>query len=153
VIAVAVVAGVAHFRAGVIVALMALAWLVVAVSEWLAARARTKVPASLYEPILPDEGEPAPYVEVGWAAIERPEPEPLEEELDEADKEPEEPEALTMIEDATEPSTEEDATPEEPSEQDSWEAGFEETSEGESEAAEPVEAAPSGFGRIRRRRR
>jgi hypothetical protein len=99
VIAVAVIAGVAHFKAWLIVALMAAAWLIVALSEWLAARARTRVPASFYEPLAVDEHlEPAPYVEapaVGWSAFEPPE---------EAEPEADE---LTMVEQAPEPVDEE----------------------------------------------
>jgi hypothetical protein len=84
-IAVGVVAGVSHLRAWVIVALMGAALVVVWLSEWLAARARTRVPANVYEPIAyadpppAAEGEPAPYVEavvleqeVGWSAFEAP---------------------------------------------------------------------------------
>jgi len=86
-IAVAVVAGVAHLRAWVVVALMGAALVVVWLCEWLAARARTRVPASAYEAaafagyaeIVPDQGEPAPFVEapaldpgVGWSAFEPP---------------------------------------------------------------------------------
>lgn len=85
-IAVAVVAGVSHLRTWVIVALMAAALVVVWLCEWLAARARTRVPSSVYEPVAftgyapvaaETDGEPAPYVEgpaldvaVGWSAFE-----------------------------------------------------------------------------------
>jgi hypothetical protein len=101
VIAVAVVSGVAHFHAWLIVVLMAIAWAIVAVSEWLAARARYRVPASLYEPIgFEEHGEPAPYVEapvpdpsVGWSAFE-----PA------AAAEPAHAEELTMVEQAPEPA-------------------------------------------------
>jgi hypothetical protein len=86
-VAVAVVAGVAHLRAWTIVALMAAALAVVLLCEWLAARARTRVPASTYEgvafasytEVAAEPGEPAPYVEapaldpgVGWSAFEPP---------------------------------------------------------------------------------
>ena len=68
-IAVAVIAGVAHFQTWVIVALMASAFAVVAFSEWLASRARFVPPAVAFLPPLEDEGEPAPYVETSpWAA-------------------------------------------------------------------------------------
>lgn len=60
IVAVAVVAGVAHLRPSAIVALMAAAFVVVAVSEWLAARGRFVPPAVAF---LPPAGEPAPYVE------------------------------------------------------------------------------------------
>jgi hypothetical protein len=67
IVAVAVVAGVGKVHSTVIVALMAGAFLIVALSEWLASRARFVPPAVAF---LPDDiGEPAPYVEVpapGW---------------------------------------------------------------------------------------
>jgi hypothetical protein len=61
IIAVAVIAGVANFRPAVIVALMACAFVIVALSEWLATRARFIPPAVAFLPA--DEGEPAPFVE------------------------------------------------------------------------------------------
>jgi hypothetical protein len=68
-VAVAVIAGVAHFRPWVIVVLMASAFAVIALSEWLASRARFVPPAVAFLPPLADEGEPAPYVETSpWAA-------------------------------------------------------------------------------------
>jgi hypothetical protein len=180
VVAVAVIAGVAHFRALVIVALMAAAWLIVAVSEWLAARARTRVPASFYEPLVAEEQlEPAPYVEapaVGWSAFEQPaesEPEAEAEELtmvEPAEEEPPQPAAEPADEqsprrrglfgrrhDEEEPVPAVDTVPEPPShvrvlaapevEVDPWERGF------DGDEPEPGEPEPSGFGRIRRRRR
>jgi hypothetical protein len=60
IIAVAVIAGVAHFSTALIVALMAAAFVIVAVAEWLAARARFVPPSVAF---LSAEGEPAPYVE------------------------------------------------------------------------------------------
>jgi hypothetical protein len=82
-IGVAVVAGVASFRPWLIVALMGAALAITLVVEWLAARARTQLPASLYEALVPESvfaaepvGEPAPFVEtappdseVGWSAF------------------------------------------------------------------------------------
>jgi hypothetical protein len=75
IVAVAVIAGVAHFSAGLIVALMAGAFVIVACSEWLAARARFVPPSVAF--YSPETAEPAtPYVEVpaapGWepAAVE-----------------------------------------------------------------------------------
>jgi hypothetical protein len=139
VIAVAVIAGVAHFRAVLIVALMAAAWAIVALSEWLAARARYRVPASVYEPLVSEEVlEPAPYVEtprpdpgVGWSAFE-----PAEE--------PEEPEALTMVEPLPEPEAE--AEPVEPIEPEA-------EAEAEQEEPEPEPAEePRRRGLLRRRR-
>ena len=73
-IAVAVIAGVAHFQTWVIVVLMASAFAVIAMSEWLASRARFVPPAVAFLPPLEEEGEPAPYVEtpapLGRAALE-----------------------------------------------------------------------------------
>jgi hypothetical protein len=92
IVAVAVVAGVAQFRTEVIVALMAAAFVIVALSEWLASRARFVPPAVAFLPPL-GEGEPAPYVEApapGWAA---PALEPGEDT---------EPDALTVIAEAPE---------------------------------------------------
>jgi hypothetical protein len=61
IVAVAVIAGVADLRPVVIVLLMAGAFVIVALSEWLAARARFTPPPVGYVPA--DLGEPAPYVE------------------------------------------------------------------------------------------
>jgi hypothetical protein len=61
IVAVAVIAGVAKFSSPVIVLLMSVAFLIVAVSEWLAARGRFVPPAVAFLP--EDIGEPAPYVE------------------------------------------------------------------------------------------
>jgi hypothetical protein len=61
IVAVAVIAGVAKFSSTVIVLLMSVAFLIVAVSEWLAARGRFVPPAVAFLP--EDIGEPAPYVE------------------------------------------------------------------------------------------
>lgn len=148
-IAVAVVAGVAHLRGSVIVALMAAAVVVVWISEWLAARARTRVVASVYDPIgvaavpvappAAPAGEPAPFVEtpvlepaVGWSAFEVA---PAEEE--------DEPEALTGIEEPLE-DTEEDAGPEQ---EDEDENENEDEREPEPAAAEE----PQRRGWLRRR--
>ena len=86
IIAVAVVAGVGHLHSSLIIALMAGAFVIVALSEWLAARARFVPPAVAFLP-APDEGEPAPYVEAppNWG------PPAL------APSEDTEPEALTAI--------------------------------------------------------
>jgi hypothetical protein len=102
VIAVAVVAGVANLKTTLIVALMGAAWVIVALSEWLASRARYSVPATVYEPLAVQEVlEPAPYIEtpppdpgVGWSAFEQ----------------REEVEELTMVE--TVPEVEDEAEPE-----------------------------------------
>ena len=86
IIAVAVVAGVANLKSSLIIALMAGAFVIVALSEWLAARARFVPPAVAFLPPL-DEREPAPYVEVRprWGAGEL------------VASEDTEPEALTVI--------------------------------------------------------
>src|SRR5437868_6685463 len=61
IVAVAVIAGVSHLSNVTIVVLMAAAFAIVAVSEWLAARARYVSPAGGF--IADDLLEPAPYVE------------------------------------------------------------------------------------------
>jgi hypothetical protein len=61
IVVVAVIAGVARFRSPVIVLLMSVAFIIVALSEWLASRARFVPPAVAFLP--EDLGEPAPYVE------------------------------------------------------------------------------------------
>jgi hypothetical protein len=61
IVVVAVIAGVAKFSSPVIVLLMSVAFVIVALSEWLAARARFVPPAVAFLP--EDIGEPAPYVE------------------------------------------------------------------------------------------
>ncbi|HZR94654.1 MAG TPA: hypothetical protein VFA56_03105 [Gaiellaceae bacterium] len=72
-VSIAVIAGVAHFRTVVVVVLMAAAFLVVALVEWLASRARFVPPAVAFLPPLETvdeaDGEPAPYVEAPapWA--------------------------------------------------------------------------------------
>src|SRR5204863_344066 len=53
IIAVAVIAGVAHLHSSLIVALMAGAFVIVALSEWLATRARFVPPAVAVRPALP----------------------------------------------------------------------------------------------------
>jgi hypothetical protein len=87
IVAVAVIAGVAHFSAGVIVALMAGAFVIVACSEWLAARARFVPPAVAF--YAAETGEPAPYVEMPAPGWEPAGVEPVEDT---------EPDALTVIE-------------------------------------------------------
>jgi hypothetical protein len=134
-IAVAVIAGVAHFQTWVIVVLMASAFAVIAVSEWLASRARFVPPAVAFLPPLEEEGEPAPYVETSpWAAG----PAALEPAEDtEADEG-----ALTVIEplpdvdlDAVEDVEVEDVQDEDPVESDDH------TDEAEEAAADPWEHA------------
>jgi hypothetical protein len=95
IIAVAVIAGVAHLRPVVIVALMAGAFVLVALTEWLAARARFVSPASGF--FTHELLEPAPYVETpapAWGAgavDDEDEPPPGEPDEDT------EPEALTVV--------------------------------------------------------
>jgi hypothetical protein len=93
IIAVAVIAGASHLSSGVIVALMAAAFVVVALSEWLAARARFVSPVGGF--VTSELLEPAPYVEApapapasapAWGAVEALEPD-----------EETEPEALTVV--------------------------------------------------------
>ena len=91
IIAVAVIAGVSHLSNVTIVIVMAAAFGVVAISEWLAARARYVAPAEGF--IASDLLEPAPYVEAPapapeWGVDAPPAGEPDEET---------EPEALTVI--------------------------------------------------------
>ena len=122
IVAVAVVAGVAKFRSEVIVLLMAAAFLIVALSEWLAARARFVPPAVAFL-AAEEEGEPAPYVEApapGWPADQQ----ALE------PGEDTEPDALTMIGEPVE------------DEADPWEHGAE---------TEPELAERGGLFRRRRR--
>jgi len=124
IVAVAVIAGVAKLSSLVIVVLMAVAFLIVALSEWLAARARFVPPAVAF--VVPDSGEPAPYVEApvpGW---------------DQAALEPgedTEPDALTMIAVAEEAAD------------DPWEDGVAEN------GAEPEPELAERGGIFRRRRR
>jgi len=61
IIAVAVIAGISNFRPALTVVLMAGAFLIVALAEWLAARARYVPPAVGFYSL--EAGEPAPYVE------------------------------------------------------------------------------------------
>jgi hypothetical protein len=120
-VAVAVVAGVGHFRTPVIVALMAGAFAIVALSEWLASRSRFIPPSVGF---LAD-GEPAPYVEAPappWAGPQALEP-----------GEDTEPDALTMI--ASPAAADDDVG--------GWEPGEDE--------AEPELAERGGFFRRRRR--
>jgi len=119
VITVAVIAGVARLETWLIVALMAAAWVIVAMSEWLAARARYAVPASVYEPLVVEDAlEPAPYVEtpppdhgVGWSAFEEGEEVEVEE-LTMIEPAPEEPQAGAVPEAAEPEESEPDPQPE-----------------------------------------
>lgn len=159
-IAIAVVAGVAHLRAVVIVVLMAAALVVVWISEWLAARARTRVAAAIYEPLgyaaigharvepaaAELAGDPAPFVEapaldsaVGWSAFEAP--------ADEV-------EALTMTEEPLE-DTEEDAGPDDDEDDepdDADDARDDDEDEDESEDPEDRHQPAARRGWLRRRR-
>ena len=126
IVAVAVIAGVGKFHSTVIIMLMAGAFLIVALSEWLASRARFVPPAVAFLP--EDFGEPAPYVEVpappGW------------EQQALGPGEDTEADALTMIES---PAAGDSADP--------WEQGV-----AEAEAEPEPELAERG-GLFRRRRR
>jgi hypothetical protein len=125
IVAVAVIAGVANLSTALIVALMAGAFLIVALSEWLAARAQFVSPASGF---VGSEvsAEPAPYVETPapvWGV-------PEDSEVVEPDEETE-PEALTVV--ASAPAA------------DPWEHDAEDAEEAVEETA--------GHGFFRRRRR
>src|SRR5205814_4230964 len=114
IVAVAVIAGVAHLRPVAIVALMAAAFVIVAVSEWLAARARFVPPAIAFLPPV-GEGEPAPYVEAPappWSVAGEPD-------------EDTEPEALTVVEILAEQNV------------DPWETGLETNGDEPAPEAEP----------------
>jgi hypothetical protein len=124
IVAVAVIAGVARFSSVVIVALMAAAFLIVAISEWLAARARFVPPAAAF--LAQDAGEPAPYVEAPVPGWEQGALEPGEDT---------EPDALTMIVDAEEAA------------EDPWEHGVAENGD------EPEPELAERGGLFRRRRR
>ncbi|HWX52149.1 MAG TPA: hypothetical protein VNY34_02575 [Solirubrobacteraceae bacterium] len=86
IVSVAVIAGISHLRPAAIVALMATAFVIVAVSEWLAARARFVPPVTAFMPSAA-EGEPAPYIEA---------PAPERHRAPEPDEDTE-PEALTIV--------------------------------------------------------
>ena len=141
IVAVAVIAGVAHFRPALVVALMAGAFVIVALSEWLAGRARFVPPAIAFAPLdsASEEGEPAPYVEApapAWGAA--PEPD-----------ETTEPEALTIVASAEEVKA---------AAADPWELGPQdepaaESPPDENESDESVEPAGERAGLLRRRRR
>jgi hypothetical protein len=127
IIAVAVIAGIANLSSVAIVVLMASAFAIVALSEWLAARARYVAPVGGF---VVHEGEPAPFVEAPapqWGAAEEPDEET-------------EPEALTVV---GAPAVEVD-----PWEQDGA-GGVDGADDPEAEPA--ADAAGSGFFRRRRR--
>jgi hypothetical protein len=129
IVAVAVIAGVSHFRPVLVIALMAVAFVIVALSEWLAARGRFVPPASAFLPPVAD-GEPAPYVEApvpGWGSA----PEPDEDT---------ETEALTIV--ASRAEHEEAGAAIDPWEQDV-----------EADVAEPAPELVERSGLFRRRRR
>jgi len=117
-----VIAGVAHFRPVVVVALMAAAFVIVALSEWLAGRARFVPPAVAFLPPVSDS-EPAPYVEAPapeWGATAEPDEET-------------EPEALTIVASAEEVEEASAAAV------DPWEQGLE---AGGSEDGSPEDGSP-----------
>jgi hypothetical protein len=134
IIAVAVIAGVAHFRPVVIVALMAAAFAIVALSEWLAGRARFVPPAVAFLPAA--ESEPVPYVEAparAWGVDAEPDEET-------------EPEALTMVASAEEIEAAADATV------DPWER-VEPIAGDDGPEPEPAAVLAERAGLFRRRRR
>jgi hypothetical protein len=144
IVAVAVIAGVAHFRPALVVALMAGAFVIVALSEWLVGRARFVPPAIAFAPLgsASEQGEPAPYVEA---------PAPARGAAPEPD-ETTEPEALTIVASAEEV---------EAAAADPWELGPQDEPAAESppdenesdESVAPAEAAGERAGLLRRRRR
>jgi len=148
IVAVAVIAGVGHFRPVVVVALMAGAFLIVAISEWLAGRARFVPPAVAFLPAAA-EGEPAPYVEApapAWGVASEPDEET-------------EPEALTIVASAEDVEVAAAAAAVDPWEQgpsheesDAEGSGEEAAAEAGVEPAE-VEGEPERAGLFRRRRR
>jgi hypothetical protein len=131
IVAVAVICAVAHLRPAVVVALMAGTFVVVALAEWLAGRARFLPPPLAYLP-PPVEGEPAPYVEAPappWGGTGEPDEET-------------EPESLTIV--ASAEDVEAASSPVDP-----WEQGV------DAEDVEPEEDAELAerSGLFRRRRR
>jgi hypothetical protein len=134
IISVAVIAGVAHLRPVVVVALMAGAFLIVALSEWLAGRARFIPPAVAFLSAPVDEGEPAPYVEArapAWGVAGEPDEET-------------EPEALTIVASAEEVETA--SAPADP-----WESAPEGADVEDGEPLPEQEAERAGLFRRRRR--
>jgi len=131
IVAVAVIAGISHLRPAVIVALMASAFVIVAISEWLAARAGFVPPVVAFLPPEAD-GEPAPYVEAPapeWGPAVEPD-------------EDTEPEALTIVEVLVEQG-------EAPAALDPWEHGP--AANGAEPEPEPELAERGGLFRRRRR--
>ena len=126
IIAVAVIAGIANLSSLAIVLLMTAAFAVVALSEWLAARARFVSPVGGF---VVHEGEPAPYVEA-------PAPAQWSGAVEEPDEETE-PEALTVIgAPAVDPWEQEGAA-----------------DDVEADEADEADAEPAAHGFFRRRRR
>jgi hypothetical protein len=151
IIAVAVVAGVAHLQNTLIVALMAGAFVIVALSEWLAARARFVPPAVAFLPAL-DERDPAPYVEAPYRGAS-----PRWGSAAGEPSEDTEPEALTMIAGADEevdpweqqlPDEDDDELEDEPDDDDPEDDPDDEP---EPELADPGLADRGGMFRRRRR--
>ena len=141
IVAVAVICGVARFSTETIVILMGAAFLIVAFSEWLAARARFIPPSVAFI----SESEPAPYVEApapapAPAPAWTPQPALAPGEDTEAD-------ALTMVAD---PAEDEGDAEDAADVVDPWEQGGEEADEDE-DGAEPELAERGGLFRRRRR--
>lgn len=131
IVAVAVISTVAHFRPVVVIVLMAAAFAIVAVAEWLAGRARfVPPPIAFMPPAL--QGEPAPYVEAPappWGGAGEPDEET-------------EPEALTIT--ASTAEVEAASAPVDP-----WEQVHEDDVHEDEDSGELVERS----GLFRRRRR
>src|SRR5919201_1031274 len=99
IVAVAVISGVAHFRAWLIVVLMVAAWAIVGISEWIAGRARFAVPSTSFAPVAAvSEPDVVEDTAAGWSVEPTPErPEP------EAEVEPSA-EGLTVVAEPAEPA-------------------------------------------------
>ena len=138
IVAVAVIAGVAKFSAPVIIIMMAVAFAIVALSEWLAARARFVPPAVAFLA----EGEPAPYVEA-------PAPQPWDAQPALEPGEDTEPDALTMIAGAVD--DEDDVENEDEDEDENGDPADPWESVEEGDEPEPELAERGGIFRRRRR--
>jgi hypothetical protein len=144
IIAVAVIAGVAHLSSAAIVGLMAGAFVIVALSEWLASRARYVPPAGGF--VTAEALEPAPYVEA-------PAPEWAPPASGEPDEEPA-PEALNVIGADTDESAADEADADEAdadeADADAVVDPWEQPAEDDAEEAEPHEGEPGFLRRLRR---
>ncbi len=146
IVAVAVIAGVANLRPVVVVALMAGAFVIVALSEWLAGRARFVPPAVAFMPPA-SEGEPAPVrrgacARAAWGVSDEPD-------------EVTEPEALTIVAsaDEVEAAAAVDPWEQHPDNGSGTDEVRPEADEPEAESVESPDGEPERAGLFRRRRR